>query len=139
MPIFFFSTYQPQTRELRCVNAGHNPPMVLRCSDQGREVLRLEAGGPVIGLLRDLTYTEQSVQLQDGDILIGYTDGISETMTADDEEWGEERMLEVSEAVCHEPAGEIIHHIFTAADAFTAGAIQHDDMTLLIMKVTALH
>ena len=51
---FFFSTYQPQTRELRCVNAGHNPPMVLRCSDQGREVLRLEAGGPVIGLLRDL-------------------------------------------------------------------------------------
>jgi sigma-B regulation protein RsbU (phosphoserine phosphatase) len=113
--------------------------MILRCGSNGREVLRLEAGGPVVGLLRDLTYTEQSLQVQNGDILIGYTDGISEAMTTDDEEWGEERMLEAAEAICHEPATEIIRHIFAAADSFTAGATQHDDMTLLVMKVTALH
>ncbi|MFL6465864.1 MAG: PP2C family protein-serine/threonine phosphatase [Bryobacteraceae bacterium] len=136
---FFFAIYQLQTRELRYVNAGHNPPIILRCGSNGREVLRLEAGGPVVGLLRDLTYTEQSLQVQNGDILIGYTDGISEAMTTGDEEWGEDRMLEAAEAVCHEPATEIIRHIFTAADSFTAGATQHDDMTLLVMKATALH
>ncbi|MBV9222928.1 MAG: SpoIIE family protein phosphatase [Acidobacteriaceae bacterium] len=134
---FFFATYQPQTRELRYVNAGHNPPIVLRCSGQGREVLRLEAGGPVIGLLRDLAYTEQTLRLQAGDILIGYTDGISEAMTTEDEEWGEERMLGAAEAACNKPASEIIGRIFAAADDFTAGATQHDDMTLLVMKVTA--
>ena len=135
---FFFAIYQPQTRELRYVNAGHNPPMILRCGSNGREVLRLEAGGPVIGLLRDLAYIEQSIQLRNGDTLIGYTDGISEAMTTDDEEWGEDRMLEAAEAICHEPASEIIRNIFVAADSFTAGATQHDDMTLLVMKVTAL-
>jgi sigma-B regulation protein RsbU (phosphoserine phosphatase) len=134
---FFFATYQPQTRELRFVNAGHNPPIVLRCSGNGYESLRLEAGGPVIGLLRDLNYTEQSIQLQNGDIFIGYTDGISEAMTSDDEEWGEERMQEAVKTVCKQSATEIIRHIFAAADDFTAGATQHDDMTLLIMKVTA--
>ena len=134
---FFFAVYQPQTHEFRYVNAGHNPPIVLRCSDNGYETMRLEAGGPVIGLLRDLAYTEQSVQLQSGDIFIGYTDGISEAMTTDNEEWGEERMIGAAKAACDRPAGEILRHIFTSADAFTASAIQHDDMTLLIMKVTA--
>ena len=133
---FFFATYQPQTRELRYVNAGHNPPIVLRCSPKGHEVLRLEAGGPVVGLLRDLTYTEQVIQLHGGDVLIGYTDGISEAMTAEDEEWGEERMLQAAEAACDQPAHEIISRIFAAADSFTASATQHDDMTLLVMKVT---
>ncbi len=131
---FFFAVYQPQSHELRYVNAGHNPPMVLRRTDSGRETLRLEAGGAVVGLLRDLVYEEQSVQLQQGDIFLGYTDGISEAMTVDDEEWGEERLLATAEGLCAKPAAEMIAAIFAAADSFTAGATQHDDMTLLIMK-----
>jgi phosphoserine phosphatase RsbU/P len=131
---FFFAIYQPQTRELRYVNAGHNPPIVLRCTENGRKVLHLEAGGPVVGLLRDLVYAEQSIQLQDGDVFLGYTDGISEAMTANDEEWGEERMLQAAEGLCEKPAAEIITAMFATVDLFTAGAAQHDDMTLLVVK-----
>jgi sigma-B regulation protein RsbU (phosphoserine phosphatase) len=90
----------------------------------------------VVGLLSSVDYQEQSLILQRGDLLIAYTDGISEAMTADDEEWGEDRMLA---AVPRHPlasASEVLETIFRAADEFTAGAKQHDDMTLLTMKLT---
>jgi sigma-B regulation protein RsbU (phosphoserine phosphatase) len=67
--------------------------------------------------------------------LIAYTDGISEAMTADDEEWGESRMLAAVSSQPSASAIEILDGIFLAADAFTAGAEQHDDMTLLVMKL----
>ena len=81
---FFFAAYDPRTRRLDCVNAGHNPPVLLR----NGEVIRLEAGGPVVGLLPLAPYVEQSLTLEPGDLLLLYTDGISEAMTHDDEEWG---------------------------------------------------
>jgi phosphoserine phosphatase RsbU/P len=131
---FFFATYNPATRELRYVNAGHNPPILLRIG--ATEVLRLEAGGVVVGLLPQAVYEEQSVLLCPGDLLITYTDGISEAMTIDDEEWGEERMLNVARiAPPDASAQQILDTIFRAADEFTAGAEQHDDMTLLTMKL----
>ncbi|WP_263384653.1 SpoIIE family protein phosphatase [Granulicella arctica] len=130
---FFFATFNPQTRELRYVNAGHNPPIVARA--QSGKLDRLEACGPVVGLLPLVDYEAQSLILEAGDLLIAYTDGISEAMTADDEEWGETRMLEAAPGHTSASASEIIEHIFKAADQFTAGAEQHDDMTLLIMKL----
>ncbi len=129
---FFFSIFNPATFELKYVNAGHNPPVVLK---KGAAVRRLDAGGPVIGLLKDLPYEEQSVILAAGDLLVAYTDGISEAMTVDDEEWGEERMIAAAEAVRSEPVNEIVRALFNAADQFTRGAEQHDDMTLLVMKI----
>jgi sigma-B regulation protein RsbU (phosphoserine phosphatase) len=128
---FFFAAFDPATRKLECVNAGHNPPVLLR---NGR-VIRLEADGPVVGLLPFAPYTEQTLTLEPGDLLLLYTDGISEAMTTEDEEWGEERMIAAATAVCKLPAQEIMHALFTAADAFTAGAPQHDDMTILILKL----
>jgi sigma-B regulation protein RsbU (phosphoserine phosphatase) len=128
---FFFASYDPATRTLECVNAGHNPPVLLR----GAETLRLEADGPVVGLLPFAPYTEQSMVLEPGDLLILYTDGISEAMTHDDEEWGEERMIAAAQAATNKPAGEVLDTIFAATDAFTAGAPQHDDMTLLVLKL----
>ena len=77
----------------------------------------------------------KSVTLEPGDLLIAYTDGISEAMTADDEEWGESRMLAAVSSQPSASAIEILDGIFLAADAFTAGAEQHDDMTLLVMKL----
>ena len=70
-----------------------------------------------------------------GDIFIAFTDGISEAMTHDDEEWGEERMIESALKVRDRPAEEVLNAIFADADKFTAGAPQHDDMTMLILKL----
>jgi sigma-B regulation protein RsbU (phosphoserine phosphatase) len=131
---FFFATYDPRTGELRYVNAGHNAPMLVRRVTG--DVLRLEAGGLVVGLLPFASYEAQSVPLQPGDLFIAYTDGISEAMTADDEEWGEERMLASVQASSCASATDVLDSIFAAADLFTSGAEQHDDMTLLIMKLT---
>lgn len=134
---FFFAAYDPVTRKLDCVNAGHNPPVLLR---DGR-VIRLEADGPVVGLLPFAPYTEQSLTLAPGDLLVLYTDGISEAMTHADEEWGEERMIAAAQKVREKGADEVLRSMFAAADAFTAGAPQHDDMTLLVLKLddTAPH
>jgi sigma-B regulation protein RsbU (phosphoserine phosphatase) len=128
---FFFAAYDPQTRRLECVNAGHNPPIVLR----NDEVIRLEAGGPVVGLLPFAPYVEQTLTLEPGDLLLLYTDGISEAMTHDDEEWGEERMIHAASGVRNKDAEEVLRALFAAADKFTAGAPQHDDMTMLILKL----
>ncbi len=134
---FFFAAFDPKTCLLDCVNAGHNPPLVLRCTPDGKtETILIEADGPVVGLLPDAPYTEQSLQLQPGDLLLAYTDGISEAMTRRDEEWGEERMMAAASEVLDAPADEVLHRVFAAVDKFTAGAPQHDDMTLLILKLS---
>jgi sigma-B regulation protein RsbU (phosphoserine phosphatase) len=127
---FFYGEYDPATRKLIYVNAGHNAPMILR-----DEVIRLDAGGPVVGLLKGAGYEQGECQLEPGDVLVGFTDGISEAMTADDEEWEEERMLAALEACRGRSAAEMIDSVMAAADAFTAGAPQHDDMTLVVVKV----
>jgi phosphoserine phosphatase RsbU/P len=133
---FFFGALNPVTRVLDCVNAGHNAPLVLRQKpDGGSEILRLEADGPVVGLLPFAPYTEQSLQLKPGDLLVTYTDGISEAMTHDDEEWGEERMMAAAASAREGSAEHALKTIFAEADKFTAGAPQHDDMTLLILKL----
>jgi sigma-B regulation protein RsbU (phosphoserine phosphatase) len=133
---FFFAAYDPKLRRLDCVNAGHNPPVVLRCSMDGEaEVLRLKADGPVVGLLPLAPYTEQSVTLMPGDLLLLFTDGISEAMTRDDEEWGEERMIASARKCREKTADAVLKDIFRDVDGFTAGAPQHDDMTMLVLKL----
>lgn len=134
---FFFAIYHPATRKLRYVNAGHNVPLVMRSSkDNGRVMIRLDAGGPVIGLLPNAAYTEQTILLEPADILFAYTDGISEAMTPDDDEWGEDRMVEACLKVSSQPPSQMIDLVIKAADSFANGAEQHDDMTLLIMRLS---
>jgi phosphoserine phosphatase RsbU/P len=136
---FFFGALNPVTRVLDCVNAGHNAPLVLRQKPGGgSEILRVEADGPVVGLLPFAPYSEQSLQLEPGDLLVTYTDGISEAMTHNDEEWGEERMMAAAAAARNGSAEGVLKIIFAEADKFTAGAPQHDDMTLLILKLDSL-
>jgi len=137
---FFFAQLDPATRRLTYVNAGHNAPALLRHNGNGaREVLRLEAGGPVVGLLPTCEYTQTTLQLQPGDILLCFTDGISEAMTADEEEWSEDRLIaQLLNDLAQSPnlrATDLVTRLIEAADAFAAGAPQHDDMTLLIMKL----
>ncbi|HEX4165274.1 MAG TPA: SpoIIE family protein phosphatase [Bryobacteraceae bacterium] len=136
---FFFGIYDPPATRLHYVNAGHNPPVLVRHSPDGRcQHLRLETGGPVIGLLPDACYEEGSVLFQPGDLLLTYTDGISEAMNAAEEEWGEEAMILAAQCKADQTAEDIVKAIFEAADAFTEKAPQHDDMTVLVMKLSAL-
>lgn len=130
---FFFGAFDAKTRELECVNAGHNPPLIVR----GEEVIRIEASGPVVGLLPKAQYAEQRIVLEPGDLLLLYTDGISEAMTAREEEWGEEGMIGAAREAAKGSAAQILEAVLQAADRFTAGAPQHDDMTLLVLKCEA--
>lgn len=132
---FFFATYNMQTRELIYVNAGHNAPFLIRRNAETFQVERLEAGGPVIGLLPFAKYEEQRCVLQPGDLLLAYTDGISEAMTEGEEEWGEDRMLTAAETLPDGYAQQVLEHLFAEADRFTGNAPQFDDMTLLVLKL----
>ncbi len=130
----FYAAYDPPRRQLSYVNAGHNPPLILRKSSGGCAVFRLESGGPVIGLLRQ-RYHQESFALESGDLVVLFTDGISESMNTRDEDWGEERLIEFAKT-CHGlSAFETMTRIMAAAEAFAGGASQHDDMTLVVMRI----
>jgi sigma-B regulation protein RsbU (phosphoserine phosphatase) len=130
----FYAEYDPCCHRLSYVNAGHNPPVILRKSDAGFEVFRLDHGGPVVGLLRE-RYEQESFAVEPSDLIILFTDGISESMNSRDEEWGEDRLIEFCKT-CHGlPASEATARVMAAAEAFAAGASQHDDMTLVVLRI----
>jgi sigma-B regulation protein RsbU (phosphoserine phosphatase) len=131
----FYAQYDPRSRRLSYVNAGHNPPVVLRNGAGSCQVLRLETGGPVVGLLPH-RYERGVFSHEAGDLVVLFTDGVSESMNVGYEEWGEERLIEFAKT-CHGlPVLEGMRRILTAAQAFAAGAPQHDDMTLVVLRVT---
>jgi phosphoserine phosphatase RsbU/P len=130
---FFYAQYDPSTRILRYVNAGHNPPMLWR--GMSGEVVRLEEGGMVVGLFRDFPYHEASLELQPSDIFVAFTDGISEAMNNADEEFDEERLIDAVKTCKSRCAADMITSILERVDAVTAGAPQHDDMTLVVVRV----
>lgn len=127
---FFYAQYIPQLRRLVYVNAGHNPPFLVRRG----QVTRLCAGGMVVGLMPGVAYEQTIVELEPGDVLLAYTDGISEAMNARDEEWGEENLQQVLVG-CHAgPCPEIVQTVLRHADAFINGAPQSDDMTIVAVR-----
>jgi phosphoserine phosphatase RsbU/P len=128
---FFYGVYNPTTLVFEYVNGGHNPPMVFR----GAEVIRLEDGGPVVGLFGPAHYIQSAIQLHPGDTLVLFTDGVSETMNNDDEEFDEPRLMETIRGGEGLNASDLIDRVMAACDEFAAGAPQHDDMTLVIARV----
>jgi sigma-B regulation protein RsbU (phosphoserine phosphatase) len=146
---FFFAQYDPAARQLTYVNAGHNAPVILRPRSIGStetaatqpsaetacEILRLEEGGPVVGLLPDASYQQCLLAMQPGDILLGYTDGVSEAMNPEQEEWGEDLMIKKAMSCVQLSARQMLERLLEEADAFAGGAPQHDDMTLVLMKI----
>ncbi|HKV47479.1 MAG TPA: GAF domain-containing SpoIIE family protein phosphatase [Candidatus Acidoferrales bacterium] len=128
---FFYAQYDPASRSLTWVNAGHNPPFLFH----NGEIRRLDEGGAVIGLLPDMEYTQGSTALACGDLLLAFTDGISESMNAQDEEWGEDRLrAEVTSCAESMPIPSMLSTLLACADAHAAGAPQHDDMTLVAIR-----
>ena len=134
---FFYGQYDPRSGSFEYVNAGHNPPMIF-CLSRDREVCRLEPGGTVIGLLEDAVYQQGSVQLSPGDVLVAFTDGISEAMNLEDEEWGEDRLMEAVQQSDCGSARQLLDRLFAVATGFAGDAPQHDDMTLVVVRVFAV-
>jgi sigma-B regulation protein RsbU (phosphoserine phosphatase) len=128
---FFYGQYSPESRLLRYVNAGHEPPIVFRANG----LIRLETGGPVVGLLQSVRYEQGAIELKSDDVLIAFTDGISEAMNPADEEWEVESLICCVRDSGGISCGEMIQRVMASADAFTAGAKQHDDMTIVVARV----
>jgi len=132
---FFYAQYEAGTRRLTYVNAGHNPPFLVRMRQEASGVERLDLGGPVIGLMPDVPYEQASVALHPGDVILAYTDGVSEAMNLTNQEWGEQRLLDAAKSCLTLSAQQVIDRILKAADTFAADAPQYDDMTLVVIKV----
>ena len=127
----FYGVFDRATRTLRYVNAGHHPPMVMR---RDGSIVRLGTGGRPVGLFADSVYEEGDVQLNPGDLVLAYTDGIVEAENAAGEEWGIEglrRAVTASDSHC---ADDIIDTIFTSMDEFSCGR-QADDATVVALQV----
>lgn len=124
--VFF---YKPQTRLLTYVNAGHNAPLLLR----GKEVIRLERGGPVLGLFPDCTYEQETIQIEPGDLLLVYSDGVTESINPAGDEWCEEGLIAAMQSR-RKGAEAIVEDVFKALHIFANGTPQPDDITLLIFE-----
>ncbi len=122
----------PATGAGRYVNAGHNDCFLLR--RDGESVELLKSTGLPLGMLSGLPYEEKSFQLEPGDLLALYSDGVSEAYDENENEWGEERLLQCLQSVNHDPAPHVVAKVFQEIDLFAGAAPQHDDITLLILK-----
>jgi len=131
----FVARYDPARRFLYFVNAGHEPPVVLRKTASGYRPVTLEPTGPVIGMLRKSTFHENVVSLAPGDLLAAYTDGLCETVNSRGEEWGFQRMIATIQACCYREARDIVDGVFETAHRFAGGCPQHDDMTLWLGRM----
>jgi sigma-B regulation protein RsbU (phosphoserine phosphatase) len=126
----FLATYDPATRRLTYSNGGHLPPLVI--SKDG-SVQRLEVGGAVVGLLDGLEYEEATVQLEPGDLLVAYTDGLTEP-EKNGEDFGEERLMEFVRARRDEPLTVLASNTLQVVKAWIGEQEQPDDMTVVLAR-----
>jgi serine phosphatase RsbU (regulator of sigma subunit) len=134
---FFYALLDSRSRQLRYVNAGHNPPLLVRSSPAPgtSDVQQLTVGGAVVGMLPGMTYEEASVDLQAGDVLIAFTDGLTEAHSPDETEFGDERLERLLRQIAHLPAVEIASRVSDALKEWIRDAEQFDDLTFVVMKV----
>jgi sigma-B regulation protein RsbU (phosphoserine phosphatase) len=129
---FFFGVYDAATRTLTYTNAGHLPPVLLR---QGK-VERLREGGTVVGLFSPITYDQAEIQIQPGDLLLAFTDGITEPENIYGEEFGEDRMLEVVRRALSGSPQILVEEIYRSVNDWTGSPELQDDMTLVVAKAS---
>jgi sigma-B regulation protein RsbU (phosphoserine phosphatase) len=161
---FFYAQFDAESRRLTYVNAGHNPPMLVRPAGFGggnghgeraepwgssagavavaveapaaiERVRLLTTGGLVIGALKGSRYEAETLELAPGDVLVAYTDGVTEAFNAADEEFGEDRLREVVLASVHLSPAALADRIVEAVHAWVKDAPQHDDITLVVARV----
>jgi sigma-B regulation protein RsbU (phosphoserine phosphatase) len=130
----FYGVFDRATRTLRYVNAGHTPPIVLR---RDGSIDTLETGGAPVGMFPDSSYEEGVAQLDPGDVVISYTDGVIEAENQSGVEWGVQGLFNAAAARAgqgDETAEQLVRSIFNSMDDFTQGC-QTDDATLAVLRV----
>jgi serine phosphatase RsbU (regulator of sigma subunit) len=132
----FLAELDPETRIIRYVNAGHNDPILRRASGQ---IERLSTGGPPFGLPlftdSEVAYPSATVQLQPGDILFIFTDGVAEAVNEKGEEFGESRIVPAITSQSNATAASVLNRVMADVNAFVGYARQHDDITALVLRV----
>jgi sigma-B regulation protein RsbU (phosphoserine phosphatase) len=133
----FLAEINPATGEMYYVNAGHNAPILLRAS---RSIERLEHGGPPLGLplfrSAEPEYQSGCVQLAAGDLLFIFTDGVIDAINEEEEEFGEERLLQLLRDMPHMNALDVRDRVMGELNTFVGHAHQQDDITCLLLRVT---
>lgn len=136
---FFYAQLDESSRQLRYVNAGHNPPYLLRSvhsnGNSSAEIEELATGGMIIGMFPQAKYEEATVNLQTGDLLIAFTDGVTEALNPAEEEFGEERLKSLLRRFAPLSSSEISCEISRELKSWIANADQYDDLTFVVMKV----
>lgn len=123
--------YDPRTSKLRFVNAGHNPPQLIRANGETEE---LQPTGIILGAIADMPYEEESVNFRTGDVLVLYTDGVSEAMNDAEEEYGEQRINQLAIHLRAESAKTIVDEIEADVVRFCGRVPMEDDSTMVIVK-----
>ncbi|MBO0722652.1 MAG: serine/threonine-protein phosphatase, partial [Blastocatellia bacterium] len=130
---FFYCSFDTRTLKMSYTNAGHDAPILVRRSG---EILRLFVGGPVLGLNPDFNYEVDEVELEPGDRLVLYTDGLTEARDLADEEFGEERLSAILHYSRELGSHDIQRRIVKAVDFFSRGETG-DDATLIVLALDA--
>ena len=133
----FLGAYDPEDEAFRFCNAGHNPALLyLGDGRQGEDVAWLGPTGPALGLLEAAEYHSETVSLRSGDILVLYTDGVTETWSPDGQiQFGKDRLADLVMQGSPLAARDLVREIRTALEDFTGGSAFEDDVTLLVCKV----
>ncbi|MCI0693552.1 SpoIIE family protein phosphatase [candidate division KSB1 bacterium] len=128
----FYAILDPHWHQLRYCNAGHNDPFLF--SATGAAPARLTTGGLVLGILPSFPFQEEAIALNPGDVLLIYSDGITEAVNAGNEDFGESRLITLVQQNLALPAGALIEKIIAAVTAFAGNVPQRDDITLVVVK-----
>jgi len=131
---FFFCELDKKTGELKYLNAGHNPPVIL---DKKGKIHRMESCGLCLGMFPAVSYEVKKATLKPGDLALLYTDGIVECRNKNEEEFNEERLISQVQKNFKLPAQKILEKICDEINSFSSGRPQMDDMTLVIVKRTS--
>jgi len=128
---FFWALLNNEDVTIEYVNAGHNPPLLIR----NGEIRKLDKGGIILGVMKTMVYESELVKLVKDDVILLFTDGISEAKNIKDEEFSDERLEKLILELSELSASEILTSIRKEVQNFTFGAVQSDDITLMIIKV----
>lgn len=129
----FYAVADPGEKTLTYVNAGHNPPLLFRAGD-GRPV-GLKGTGIILGVMPEAEYGEETIHLASGDLVLLYTDGVTEAINPGEEQFGEERLIETVAGSLDRPPAEIVDRVRDAVVRFSGDEPQFDDLTLMVLRV----
>ena len=132
----FFGVYDDRSRELRYLNAGHLPPIIVRSNGGTTPAIRhLDTGGMVLGIFPGQPYLQRSVSLEPGDRIVIFSDGVTEASDPDGEMFGEERLIEAVEGCSSLPAEDLPRRVLDEVTRFVGGSPQQDDITVIAAQV----